>query len=597
MAGINAYDRIEYGEFKMPSLQEMMIAPQYLTQQFEQAEQALLENQTLAADVATRFQPGIDDEAIQANAQFQESVQADINDLNKVGLTPNIRKRLLQRKMDFNNTILPLNKAAVDRERWANAAREAKLKDPSLIIKDPMAVGLNTWISDPTSHELHAISGNDIYERTKAEMIPISKYIEQNLPELANSGIPYQYFTYAQAGATAEDIASLMSDDFRTIDPAKLSPLAQLIKNAADKVIASTGVYDYYGADSDEAMQAIAYSASAFNHALGTKLFGNMTDRYNMELAIERSKPKKSSGQESQDTLYPYLGTRTNVEVKGKIDRAQDLVLGLKELLDSPSTVDTDYWNEQYNNYVKNFNLSQGVLRAGSGGSRAGSAQPQSREAFMSGVRRAKQETLKKIKEEARALGINISETDNINTLINEINRGKKSMAIGSKEYPLNEAVDGYFIETLNAQLDSQRTNKEVVDGLKVSDFIDDNGDLKPGYQYAFNKDGLVVVEYGKSSKKNKVHPINTALLTDDIYRQTSQIKQLYDPSFYENYSLDPVQIRALRMNYPEVYGALSDEEIEDAYLNDLQSRLTREAVERGYTYGSVRNKQIDVKP
>lgn len=39
-------------------------------------------------------------------------------------------------------------------------------------------------------------------------------------------------------------------------------------------------------------MQAMAYSSSAFNHALGTKSFGNMTDRYNMELAIEQSKPK-----------------------------------------------------------------------------------------------------------------------------------------------------------------------------------------------------------------------------------------------------------------------------------------------------------------
>lgn len=597
MASINAYDRIEYGEFKMPSLQEMMIAPQYLTQQFEQAEQTLLENQTLAADVATRFQPGIDDEAIRMNEQFQESVKTDINDLNKMGLTPNIRKRLLQRKMDFNNNILPLNKAAVDREKWATAAREAKLKDPSLIIKDPMAVSLNAWISDPTSHELHAISGNDIYERTKAEMIPISKYIAQNVPELAKSGIPYQYFTYAQAGATAEDIAALMGNDFRSIDPAKLSPLAQLIKNAADKVVASTGVYDYYGADSDEAMQAMAYSSSAFNHALGTKSFGNMTDRYNMELAIEQSKPKKSSGNESQDTLYPYLGTRTNVEVKGKIDKAQDLILGLQELSSTPKTSDSNYWNKKYEDYISRFTTTQGAIRAGLGGSRVGSSQPISKEEFMKWVHRSDKEALDKIKKEARSLGITISETDNVDTLINEINRGKQSMAIGSKEYPLNEAVDGYFIETLNSQLNSQRTNKEIVDGLKVSDFIDDNGNLKPGYQYAFNKDGLVVVEYGKSSKKNKVHPINTALLTDDIYRQASQIKQLYDPSFYENYSLDPIQIKALRINYPEVYGNLSDEEIENAYLDDLQSRLTRGAVEKGYTYGSVRNKQIDVKP
>lgn len=333
MAAVNAYDKITYGEFKLPSLQELMVAPMYMQQQHEKAEESFLQNQALAADAATRFQPGIDDAAIQANQQFQSSVQADINDLSKNGLTPGIRRRLLQRKTDFTNNILPLNKAAIDREQWAKAAKEAQLRNPSLIIKDPMQVGLDRWIADPTSHELHPISGQEIYERTRQEMIPISKYISQNLPQLAKTGLPFQYFTVAQAGATAEEIASLMGRQYKDIDPNLLSPLANLIKNAADRVVTSTGVYDYYGADSNEARRANEYAASAFNHALGTKSFGNMSDRYGMEMSLLRAK-LAAKGQEEAGlpSIRGFNYTKVGETAEGKaIDKRIKALNDLKK--------------------------------------------------------------------------------------------------------------------------------------------------------------------------------------------------------------------------------------------------------------------------
>lgn len=291
MAAVNAYDKITYGEFKLPSLQELLVAPMYMQQLHNKAEEEFLQNQALAADAATRFQPGIDDAAIQANQQFQSSVQADINDLSKNGLTPGIRRRLIQRKTDFTNNILPLNKAAIDREQWAKAAKEAQLRNPSLIIKDPMQVGLDRWIADPTSHELNPISGQEIYERTRQEMIPISKYISQNLPELSKTGIPYKYWAMTQAGATPEDIALALNKDLG-VDLAKTAPLAYLIRDAANRVISSTGVYDYYGADSAEAQRAWEYAASAFNTALGAAKVDGISDDFSMRMALEQAKER-----------------------------------------------------------------------------------------------------------------------------------------------------------------------------------------------------------------------------------------------------------------------------------------------------------------
>lgn len=339
MAAVNAYDKITYGEFKLPSLQELMVAPMYMQQLHNKAEEEFLQNQALAADAATRFQPGIDDAAIQANQQFQSSVQADINDLAKNGLTPGIRRRLIQRKTDFTNNILPLNKAAVDREQWAKAAKEAQLRNPSLIIKDPMQVGLDRWIADPTSHELNPISGQEIYERTRQEMIPISKYISQNLPELSKTGIPYKYWAMTQAGATPEDIALALNKDLG-VDLAKTAPLAYLIRDAANRVISSTGVYDYYGADSAEAQRAWEYAASAFNTALGASKVEGISDDFSMRLALQQA-------QEQALARRANLKGSKNTKLSGlyfadKYGASED-VPQIKELSNIKAAIENDF--------------------------------------------------------------------------------------------------------------------------------------------------------------------------------------------------------------------------------------------------------------
>ena len=313
MAGINAYDKLTYGEFKLPSLQELMVAPMYMQEQHNKAQEEFLASQALSADAATRFQPGIDDAAIAANDEFQASVNADIESLSKNGLTPNVKRNLLQRKADFTNKILPLNKAAIDREAWAKAAREAQLKNPSLIIKDPMSVSLDRWISDPTSRELHPINGLEIAERTRAQMLPISKYISQNIPTLAKTGLPYQYFTAVRSGATESDIAQALAYN-EGVDINKASTLAKMIVSAAQNVVRSTGVYDYYGVGSPEAERAWEYAESEFNNALGSTKWGNIADEYSMRYNLEGLKASAKKNTKIAGLYFPdRLGSEIDV--------------------------------------------------------------------------------------------------------------------------------------------------------------------------------------------------------------------------------------------------------------------------------------------
>lgn len=341
MAGINAFDRLNYGEFKLPTLQELMIAPSYMQEQYNKAQEEYLASQAMAADVATRFQPGIDDEAIKINKDFQDNIDADIENLSRNGLTPSIKRNLLQRKVDFTNNILPLNKAALDRENMAKAAYEAKLKNPSLITKDPMMVSLTNWIKDPESHELRPISGLEVAERTRAQMTAIRNYIDQNLPELHKTGIPYQYFTAARYGATESDIAQALAYN-QGVDINKASNLARLIITAAQNVVNSTGVYDYYGADSPEADRVWDYAESEFNNALGTTKWGNMTDEYSMRYNLEnlkaKSGTKKGSSEKISGLYFPdRLGTKLDVNQIAELEK-------LKEALDSSNTTTEYTW-------------------------------------------------------------------------------------------------------------------------------------------------------------------------------------------------------------------------------------------------------------
>lgn len=587
---ISAYDKLTYGEFKLPSLQEMMVAPMYLTQEHEKTEEGFLQNQALAADAATRFQPGVDDTAIQANQQFQSSVQADINDLAKNGLTPGIRRRLIQRKTDFTNNILPLNKAAVDREQWAKVAREAQLKDPSLIVKDPMRVGLDKWISDPTSRELRPISGQEIYERTRQEMIPISKYISQNLPQLAKTGLPFQYFTVAQAGATADEIAALMGSQYKDIDPRLLSPLANLVKNAADRVVTSTGVYDYYGADSDEAMRANEYAASAFNHALGTKSFGSMSDKYNMELALLRAKPKK--GDESPSG-YPHLNVRTNVKIQGKIDKIQNLLITARVFQNKNSKV----WDALYEEYLNNAKKVSGFFPDQNiSPSTNVRATNMSKDEFIDNFINNRSKGINKLLSEARNLGVT-NPAKNLQELEGQLSNLKRTLAIGSKEYVFNPTTDQTLVETLNNQLASQWDSKTLISGTTPSELLNENGTLKNGLQYAVNKNGLVVIKTGKKDKNTREYVINTSRLSDGLNQMIERAKKAYDQNYFSDISLTPDQIEYLREVNPEAYYGLTDDEINDQYLNEYQAQMLRNAVVGGYDLSSVKNKPINVNP
>ncbi len=143
MAGISAYDKIEYGEFKLPSLQEMMIVPEYLTQQHEMTNAELINTQLEAVNVGSSLIPGIDDDLLQQTNAFQQNVDSTIEELGRTGINSTIKSKLIAAKKQYNTNIAPIGVAAQSREAAAAEIDEARIKNPNLIAKDLRSIRLS----------------------------------------------------------------------------------------------------------------------------------------------------------------------------------------------------------------------------------------------------------------------------------------------------------------------------------------------------------------------------------------------------------------------------------------------------------------------
>ena len=73
--------------------------------------------------------------------------------------------------------------------------------------------------------------------------------------------------------------------------------------------------------------------------------------------------------------------------------------------------------------------------------------------------------------------------------------------------------------------------------------------------------------------------------------------KKAYDQNYFSDISLTPDQIEYLREVNPEAYYGLTDDEINDQYLDEYQAQMLRNAVVGGYDLSSVKNKPINVEP
>ena len=282
---VNAYDRASYSQLKLPTFQEMMIAPQYLTEQHEMAQAGADELLSEAQKVELAAMENPNGKAAQLYQGYTQRLNEAVNSLNERGINAsNIKANLGKLKADYNAQIAPIAQAWEQQRKDKEAYNAMTAKDRSLITAyDPSQTSIDAYLGrNNASYIPQGISGNEIAKRVAMAAKPYSDWISQKLPEISKIGLPYKYFTMVQKGFSPDDVAAAMRDD--GIDAQTASEGALMLKDLRDNVIASSGAYELFGNNPEAINRLIQYANTGLSQAIGTKQFGNISDDYTADI-------------------------------------------------------------------------------------------------------------------------------------------------------------------------------------------------------------------------------------------------------------------------------------------------------------------------
>ena len=286
MASINAYDRVQYGKLNLPSLQEIAMAPMYLQEQHDRAEEQL--NVTLSEAEKARM-AAFQDPSSNAARVYQDyttRLQQATDQLARNGIKgAGVKAAIGRIRADYNKDIAPILGAWEQQKKDIAALNELKAKDRTLIFSDdPSQRQIDAYISrGNASYIPQGISGQQIASQVAAAAKPYSDWISQTRPELMRSGVPYKYFTMVQKGFSPQDVAAAMVTDGFT--PEQATEGTMILRSIRDNVIGASGAYELFRNNPEAINQITQYANQGLSQAIGTRQFGTMADTYKEGLA------------------------------------------------------------------------------------------------------------------------------------------------------------------------------------------------------------------------------------------------------------------------------------------------------------------------
>lgn len=325
MAGINAYDRLEYSRLDLPTLQERMIAPMYLQEQHDRAEEQL--NATLSEAEKARMAAFQDpnSNAARVYQDYTTRLQQATDQLARNGIRgAGVKAAIGKIRADYNKDIAPILGAWEQQKKDIAALNELKAKDRTLIFADdPNQRQIDAYISrGNASYIPQGISGQQIASQVAAAAKPYSDWISQTRPEVMGSGVPYKYFTMVQKGFSPQDVAAAMVTDGFT--PEQATEGTMILRSIRDNVIGASGAYELFRNNPEAINQITQYANQGLSQAIGTRQFGTMADTYNEGLAqfMAKARMKGPDAELSFNARgYPYVKVGDTSEGK-RIDSA-----------------------------------------------------------------------------------------------------------------------------------------------------------------------------------------------------------------------------------------------------------------------------------
>lgn len=577
MAGINAYDRLEYSRLDLPTLQERMIAPMYLQEQHDRAEEQL--NATLSEAEKARMAAFQDpnSNAARVYQDYTTRLQQATDQLARNGIRgAGVKAAIGKIRADYNKDIAPILGAWEQQKKDTAALNELKAKDRTLIFADdPNQRQIDAYISrGNASYIPQGISGQQIASQVAAAAKPYSDWISQTKPELRGSGVPYKYFTMIQKGFSPQDVAGAMVMDGFT--PEQATEGTMILRGIRDNVVRASGAYELFGNDPDSLNQVIQYANQGLSQAIGTRQFGTIADTYNEGLAQAALKAR-ASGKAAKENFYPYLTPVNRVAVKEDLKAIEDLIKVSKEI---PGIGETISYRELAKENPEILRGGRGLLD------------------LDQKIVRGK-DYVNQAKLIAHKYGIDPNLP--FNDLMKQIEGLKNNQVSTSKEYRLAPGIAEPFTEGISKSLlqlpDEEiiiKPNGRALRARRLKDYIDeDTGRPKAGYEFRV-KEGIGPAIYNSEAKEYL--PLMLEKLDNNIQPDLEFVRDGYKDYLSEatkqiTESLRNVPAEAIRQQYN-----MSKSDFIKNQANRLVSDQFAEHTMRILEAFGVRNKSIDLK-
>lgn len=288
MGSISAYDKMSYSQAKLPSLEEMMMAPAYMQQQHDLALEEgtkLMTEANLAANLA------MEDPNSEAARNYQAyigNIEQAVDLLNTKGLKgSNIKSAINTAKARYTRDIMPIIQAGAVREKDREIIQKAGLDPAMLIDIDPTQLSIDSYIKRGNQSYLpNMVSGSELEKATANSAKQLAEQIRTGGATLfTDTNLPFQYLAQIQKGASINEVQDAMIREGR--NPEDVNTMTTMLRNIVDNTLKTYGIYDKFGNNKQLIDRAWGYAANGLYSAIGKPDTQIVTDQYGKQRALK----------------------------------------------------------------------------------------------------------------------------------------------------------------------------------------------------------------------------------------------------------------------------------------------------------------------
>lgn len=300
---MNVFDKIDYNKMRLPSFQEMMVAPAYVKEQYDSAQESIYS--TMAeADKDAMFA------ALDPNSNLSKGYYSYMNDLgtiaesitNKDVPISSLRGQVAKAKAKLNSAVLPLRAAAQVRLQDTDLINKLKVDRNKLVQVDESQLSLdNIAARGFTSYVPKVIDGKEVYNLAADLTKAVSKSIDQNIELQNHPKIKHMLLVHAKKGGTIDELNAALSES--KLPQNVRAQVVNMYRNVYDTVIQTFGI------ENDEENRMLPFIKGGMLSELGESNTNIIQDQ--MALLRQQRAWNKEDAKDNGDTpkLYP-LGNR-----------------------------------------------------------------------------------------------------------------------------------------------------------------------------------------------------------------------------------------------------------------------------------------------